>query len=55
MTKLAHTPCHKKYKTDKKRHPPVPQDPETFKQNHAKFKIKKNNSNKNNKQKKIIF
>lgn len=23
MTKLAHTPCHKKYKTDKKRHPPL--------------------------------
>ena len=51
MTKLAHTPCHKKHKTDKKRQ--TPNFPKILKlSNKTSQNLKlKNNPNKNNKQK----
>ena len=51
MTKLAHTPCHKKHKTDKKRQPPnFPKILKLSNKTSQNLKLK-NNPNKNNKQK----
>ena len=51
MTKLAHTLCHKKHKTDKKRQPPnFPKILKLSNKTSQNLKLK-NNPNKNNKQK----
>ena len=51
MPKLAHTLCHKKHKTDKKRQPPnFPKILKLSNKTSQNLKLK-NNPNKNNKQK----